>query len=126
MRIPHPLIIFLSAMFLLILASPAPSYAQASSCEPLKLAIEEKIRLNGVTNFSVTVMDADAVSTGRVVGTCQLGTKKLVYVQGDQPQAPSSPLGSASVPKVNPKPAREEIITECFDGRVYREGPCKK
>lgn len=65
---------------LMLLASPA--WAQVKPCEELKAEIEEKIRSNGVTVFTLTIVDKDAPEDGKVVGTCDGGTKKIVYKRG--------------------------------------------
>ncbi|HWL62507.1 MAG TPA: DUF1161 domain-containing protein [Steroidobacteraceae bacterium] len=60
----------------------APALAQAKSCEELKSEIEAKIRQNGVTEFTLTVVDKDAAEDGKVVGTCGGGTRKIIYKRG--------------------------------------------
>lgn len=66
-----------------ILALLAPAaMAQAKSCEELKSEIEAKIRQNGVSEFTLTVVDKDAAEDGKVVGTCGGGTKKIIYKRG--------------------------------------------
>jgi hypothetical protein len=92
----------------------------------MRISIEDKIRRNGVTNFRVLIVDAAATSTGRIVGTCQSGTKKLVYVQGLKPSAPSASSAAVAPPRARARTPVEAMITECFDGRVYRDGLCKK
>jgi hypothetical protein len=47
---------------------------QRKDCAELKGEIEAKIKKNGV--------DADAQADGKVVGTCDGGTKKIVYKRG--------------------------------------------
>ena len=59
-----------------------PAWAQSKSCDELKADIEAKIRKNGVDKFTVEVVDKDAQSDGKVVGTCGGGAKKLVYKRG--------------------------------------------
>jgi hypothetical protein len=59
-----------------------PAWAQKKSCDELKAEIEAKIKKNGVEKFSVEVLDKDAQSDGKVVGTCDGGAKKLVYKRG--------------------------------------------
>ena len=56
-----------------------PALAQRKDCGELKSEIEEKIKKNGVEKFSLEVVDADKQSDGKVVGTCDGGTKKIVY-----------------------------------------------
>jgi hypothetical protein len=58
------------------------AWAQKKSCDELKSEIEAKIKKNGVEKFSVGVVDKDAQSEGKVVGTCDGGAKKLVYKKG--------------------------------------------
>jgi hypothetical protein len=61
----------------------APAIAQARKpCEELKGEIEAKIKANGVTEFMLTIVDKDAAEDGKVVGTCDGGTKKIVYKRG--------------------------------------------
>lgn len=69
-----------SAAILALLSMPA--VAQVKPCEELKAEIEAKIRQNGVTEFTLTVVDKDAGEDGKVVGTCEGGKKKIVYRRG--------------------------------------------
>jgi hypothetical protein len=60
-----------------------PALAQRKDCGELKGEIEEKIRKNGVEKFSLDIVDMDAdAKDGKVVGTCDGGTKKIVYKRG--------------------------------------------
>jgi hypothetical protein len=59
-----------------------PAWAQKKSCDELKAEIEAKIKKNGVDKFSLDVVDKDAQSDGKVVGTCDGGAKKIVYKRG--------------------------------------------
>jgi hypothetical protein len=56
-----------------------PALAQRKDCDELKGEIEAKIKKNGVEKFSLDVVDAGAQADGKVVGTCDGGTKKIVY-----------------------------------------------
>jgi Protein of unknown function (DUF1161) len=56
-----------------------PALAQRKDCGELKSEIEEKIKKNGVEKFSLDIVDADKQAEGKVVGTCDGGTKKIVY-----------------------------------------------
>ncbi len=90
----------------------APAHAQ--TCESIQAKIDASIRSNGVTNFTLTVVDADAANAadGKVVGTCGLGSKKIIYAQGGSPDR-----GGASPVRPTIK-NREAILTECKDGTV--------
>jgi hypothetical protein len=64
----------------LLIASPV--FAQVKPCEELKSEIETKIKNNGVKVFTLTIVDKDAAEDGKVVGTCEGGSKKIVYKRG--------------------------------------------
>ncbi|TMG71535.1 MAG: DUF1161 domain-containing protein [Betaproteobacteria bacterium] len=83
----------------------APTQAQTQAptqrkdCGELKTEIETKIRNNGVKVFTLAVVDKDAAEDGRVVGTCDGGTNKIVYKRGAV-EAPRDTTGEAkSQPK---------------------------
>jgi hypothetical protein len=59
-----------------------PVMAQKKDCGELKGEIEAKIKKNGVEKFSLDVVDADKSAEGKVVGTCDGGSKKIVYKKG--------------------------------------------
>jgi hypothetical protein len=61
-----------------------PVFAQGmrKDCNELKGEIDAKIKKNGVEKFSLDVVDANAQAEGKVVGTCDGGTKKIVYKRG--------------------------------------------
>jgi hypothetical protein len=70
--------------FLIIAAAlvlPAFAFAQtaAKSCEELKSEIAKKMEANGVKSYSLEIVAKDAETEGKVVGTCEGGTKKVVY-----------------------------------------------
>jgi hypothetical protein len=64
------------------LALSGPALAQRKDCAELKGEIEAKIKKNGVEKFSLDVVEAEAQGDGKVVGTCDGGTKKIVYKRG--------------------------------------------
>ena len=101
-------------------------HAQAAGCEALMAQIDAKIRAGGVTQFTLTTVDASAEAGGRVVGTCDLGTKKIVYEPG-----PTHGAVSATRPAQQPAPAParrrdEPMLTECRDGTVNLGGDCRR
>lgn len=63
-------------------ALSSPAFAQKKSCDDLKGEIEAKIKKNGVDKFTLDVVDTEAQAEGKVVGTCDGGTKKIVYKRG--------------------------------------------
>lgn len=72
------LIAVLASSFLIAL----PVFAQVKPCEELKAEIDAKIKKNGVKEFTLTIVEKSAAEDGKVVGTCDGGTKKIVYKRG--------------------------------------------
>ena len=102
----------------------------ASNCEALRAQIQAKIAAFGVTNFTVTTVDAGAAPSmrGKVVGSCEMGAKSIVYLQLDRPVSPASGGSATSAPDtggVNARPKKDSILTECKDGSVSAGGDCK-
>ena len=62
---------------LLLFASVAA--VAAKPCEDLKSEIAAKLDAKGVQNYSLDVVAADQVGDQKVVGSCEGGTKKIVY-----------------------------------------------
>jgi hypothetical protein len=51
----------------------------------LKSEIAAKLDAKGVTGYSLDIVDRDAeVTDGQVVGTCDGGTKKIIYKRSAQ------------------------------------------
>ena len=117
-----PLAIIRSAL-LAVALTQVSSAALAVTCEELRASVESKIQDNGVTSFTVAIVNAAASAPGRVVGTCERGAKKLVYSRGPS-SAPSTSQGTAAA-TAGAAP-RRPVITECADGRVITEGSCRK
>ena len=66
---------------------PACSYAQGPKpCEELKTEIAAKLDAKNVKGYSLEIVDKDKdVTDGKAVGTCEGGTKKIVYHKGAAP-----------------------------------------
>ena len=68
----------LAATVLLALTS-LPAFA-GKDCNELKMEIAAKIEANGVKTYDLTVVKTEDVKTeDKVVGSCEGGTKKIVY-----------------------------------------------
>jgi hypothetical protein len=76
-----------------VLSIPACSYAQgAKPCEELKSEIATKLDAKGVKSYSLEIVpkDQDVEGDGKVVGSCEGGTKKIVYRRAaTTPQSPA-------------------------------------
>jgi len=66
----------------LVLGLSGSTWAQVKPCEELKGEIEAKIKKNGVEKFTLDIVEADKQVEGKVVGTCDGGSKKIVYKRG--------------------------------------------
>ena len=80
----HMIVRILSAVSILAAAS-APAAAAVKNCEDLKTQIEERLKSKKVATYTLEVVDAgkkaegEEKAGGKVVGTCERGTKKIVY-----------------------------------------------
>jgi hypothetical protein len=55
------------------------AFAQSKPCEELKSEITKKLEANQVKSYSLDIVPKDQEAQGKVVGTCEGGTKKIVY-----------------------------------------------
>jgi hypothetical protein len=65
-----------------LLLVAAPAMAQRKACEELKSEIEGKIKANGVKEFTLEIVANEDAKDGKVVGSCDGGTKKIIYKRG--------------------------------------------
>ena len=74
----------LALMAVLAALSFAATPAEArKSCDEVKASIEAKLKEKGVAKYTLEVVDKGAdVKEGKVVGTCDGDTKKIVYKRG--------------------------------------------
>lgn len=74
-------------------------YAQAAKpCEDLKAEIAKKIEANNVKSYSLEIVPSEKAkeAEGKVVGSCEGGTKKIVYHRTSS--APQTPATEPSKP----------------------------
>jgi hypothetical protein len=84
----------LAAVGFLLFVS-APAHAQtAKACEELKTEIATKLDAKGVKGYTLEIVAKDKDADGKVVGTCDGGTKKIIYNR----------TPAAAPPKEAPKP----------------------
>lgn len=62
-----------------LLALAAPSFAAGKPCEELKSEIAAKLDAKHVTGYKLDIVETDKVGEAKVVGSCDGGTKKIVY-----------------------------------------------
>ena len=74
--------------------APAPAQT-AKPCEELKDEITKKLDAKGVKGYTLEIVAKDKDAEGKVVGTCDGDTKKIIYTKAS---------ASAETPKEPPKP----------------------
>jgi len=67
-----------------VLMVPACGYAQgAKACEELKSEIAAKLDAKGVKSYTLEIVPKEQDAEGKAVGTCEGGTKKIMYRRGE-------------------------------------------
>jgi hypothetical protein len=69
------------SLFVVLALGLSSAWAQVKPCEELKSEIAAKIEANGVKNYTLEIVENDKVGDGKVVGSCEGGTKKIVYTR---------------------------------------------
>ncbi|HWX39399.1 MAG TPA: DUF1161 domain-containing protein [Candidatus Sulfotelmatobacter sp.] len=74
-----------------LLFVPVCAEAQAAKpCDDLKAEIAAKMDAKGVKSYTLDIAAKDKDVEGKVVGTCEGGTKKIVYTRASaSPQTPA-------------------------------------
>jgi len=75
---------------LLFVSVPAHAQAQAQAakpCEELKDEITKKLDAKGVKGYTLDIVAKDKDAEGKVVGTCDGDTKKIIYTKASAPAA---------------------------------------
>jgi hypothetical protein len=79
----QPMKRFVLAVICCALATSA--LAATKSCEELKAEIEAKIQANNVSSYTLEIVTNDEVhDQNMVVGSCEGGTKKIIYQKNDR------------------------------------------
>lgn len=89
----------IAAVTILLFAS-ASAFAQGKPCEELKAEIAQKLEARNVKSYSLEIMaKEDKEGEAKVVGTCEGGTKKIVYQRKAVTQTPDpAPAPAPSKP----------------------------
>lgn len=67
-----------TTLALALAIATAPALAR-KSCDELKGEIDAKLQEKKVANYSLEIVDADKTGDQKTVGSCDGGTKKIVY-----------------------------------------------
>jgi hypothetical protein len=65
-----------------LLSIAGTTMAAGKSCDDVKAEIDAKIKANGAASYTLEAVDKGAAADGKVVGTCDGGTKEIVYKRG--------------------------------------------
>jgi hypothetical protein len=90
----------LAAAAALLLGAAAPSWAK--TCDELTVEIAAKLDAAGVKGYGLEVLPNHLVGNAQVVGSCENGSKKVVY---EKPSGGSAARPAAAPPKPAAKPA---------------------
>lgn len=72
----------LCLMLLVLPLSGSLTLAQRKDCDELKMEIAAKLDAKGVKGYTLTIVsNADVKDTDEVVGSCDGGTKKILYTR---------------------------------------------
>jgi hypothetical protein len=75
-------------LWVLAASAVMPAWA-IKSCDELKAELTTKIESHGAKNFTLEVVAPDQTGDKRVVGSCQGGTKKIVYSRKASEKTPA-------------------------------------
>ena len=65
-----------------LLIAAGPVFAAGKPCDELKTEIAAKLDAKGVTGYTLEILDTDKVPVElKVVGSCEGGTKKIIYTK---------------------------------------------
>jgi hypothetical protein len=63
----------------LVVLLVTPAYGAGKPCEELKSEIDAKLKEKKVEGYTLEIVANDDVKDQKVVGSCEGGTKKIVY-----------------------------------------------
>jgi hypothetical protein len=72
------------------IAIPLASASAAKPCEDLKSEIAARIDAKGVKDYALEIVANEQAANGKVVGSCDGGTRKIIYSKGETSQQPQS------------------------------------
>jgi hypothetical protein len=58
-----------------------PALAEKKACDALKGDIDASLQKKGLKDYTLDIVDADKAGDAKVVGSCDGGTKKVVYAR---------------------------------------------
>lgn len=117
----QPLFTALFALPLSMLSGPSPA---ADNCDPIKAQIEARMRAGGLSNFTLVTVELSTARSGRVVGTCGMGSRQIVYLPGVALGDADGAITAAPRRAAARENPADKIPTECKDGSVVVGPDC--
>lgn len=73
------------ALAIVVMSLTTGALAAPKDCEELKAEIEAKIQANNVSSYTLEIVTNDEVhDQNMVVGSCDNGTRKIIYQKNDR------------------------------------------
>jgi hypothetical protein len=95
-----------------LIVAAIPIATQARDCNEVKADIDTKIKAKGVTSYVLEIVNGPDVKEGQIVGNCDLGAKRIVYIKGSAAKNLLEPrLTSSKEPKIPSSPAATPTTT---------------
>jgi hypothetical protein len=80
------------ASFVILLVASVLAYAEGPKpCEELKSEIAAKLDAKSVKGYTLEIVAKDKDAEGKVVGSCENGTKKIMYLKTATPAKTPAP-----------------------------------
>ena len=80
------------ASFVVLLVASVLAYAEGPKpCEELKSEIAAKLDAKSVKGYMLEIVAKDKDAEGKVVGSCENGTKKIMYLKTAPPATTPAP-----------------------------------
>jgi hypothetical protein len=96
-----------ASVVILTFASMLANAQGPKSCEELKSEIAKKVEANGAKAYTLEIVAKDKEAEGKQVGSCENGTKKIVYLRTSPPPTAATAPKPATTPKTTTKPAAQ-------------------
>lgn len=65
-----------------LLSIAGTTMAAGKPCDDVKAEIDAKIKAKGATSYTLEVVEKGSVTDKKVVGSCEGGSKEIVYQRG--------------------------------------------
>ena len=88
-----------------LIVAVIPIAAQARDCNEVKAEIDAKIKAKGVTNYALQIVNGPDVKEGQIVGNCDVGAKRIIYIKRSAGKSPVEPRFTSSKDPKTPPPA---------------------